>query len=209
MKLLELRNTTPARLIDELLKSNLFKKELGRGQRGIAFELNDKTVVKAWVGDPGYDAWIEYAKNNPSPFFIKVLSPVKTLKLEFYDVKYVKLEKLEKRNGVFDGFLMDNKLMDICGYLNEERYPPFMTSQEIWDKIGVKPTAKWIAFTNKIIELAEQMLSEGFELDLNKNNIGRRHNSNLPVIMDALHANLKIFGQELVDIDQILVDKVH
>jgi hypothetical protein len=204
-----LQKLSPDELIKELLSRGFLKKELGRGSKGIAFELTDGTVLKAWVSDPAYESWIQYAAKYPSPFFVKVLSPVKKFKAAEFELKYVRLEKLKPFKPTrWEGVHLNDTLVELVNYLDEVRYPPFEPAKDILiHELGFDQPVnkKWVAFTSAIVEIAEQLMLEGYRLDTGGNNLGTRDGKN-PVIIDALHADWDYFP-ELIDVNQYLKKK--
>lgn len=201
-----LQKLTPDELLQKLKSSGFFKRELGRGKRGIAFELRDGTVLKAWVNDPGYEEWIKYCATHSSKYHVKVLSKVKEFKTDSQTFKYVRLEKLQKsKNGWAAAEIKDLNGFseDLCGFLNST-YPPYAKALKVLrDELQTDdPNLKLLELTQTIINIANAMRGEGFKLDLHLNNFGMRQDQ--PVIIDPLHADDEYF--DAVELQKVLKD---
>ena len=101
--------------------------QVASGSFGFVIKSSKPYVYKLWNEDPAWEAWLEYAKDNPNKYFVKQLSPIKQLRLNMSIVggspfvkdrgnkdngkivilKYVKLEKLTRINSTIADIVDD------------------------------------------------------------------------------------------------------
>ena len=70
----------------------------GNGAQAYVFiHPNNKEVIKFWMFDSAYEAFIKYAKQHQSNQFIpKIIKGINELKFKNHTIKYVRIEKLKE-----------------------------------------------------------------------------------------------------------------
>jgi hypothetical protein len=151
---------------------------------------NKSYVYKVWTHDPAFDSWLKYAVANPSKYMIKVLSPVKELKLlvdvnrtKEYKLKCVKLEKLDTLprslyhlvEQVFHAALdligdeQELTIKSLKSYLDEDEHEDLELNQP---------------FFEAYLDVAKSMLAAGHAFDGHSDNIMWRESNLCMVITD-------------------------
>jgi hypothetical protein len=232
MKLIEIKGTksleyTDANeLVKKLLDQGFFKKKLGRGMYGIAFELPKGDVLKCWVSDHAYESFIEYcAKNKSNPYLIKPLGQIRRFPIFYHDeeydsneaakAKFVRLEKLTPIKSLEDFGYNDSskskaeKFLDSLQYIaihqGMEDIPEIDGSDGMLKWVGLDPTKSTPQFQKNIIEIGKVIVhirheTDMGELDLQLGNFGMRGKQ--IVLMDPVKDE---FGDgDLIKLDSVL-----
>lgn len=180
--------------MEELIIKGIQKnyKLIGNGSFGMVFDnpIKSNEVIKIWVNDPGYEAFLEYAMKHPTDNLIKVFKLGK-LNLKFkkknVTLKYARIEKLTKKQ-LFNRFGNDKngfELNDAIYFLEEYG----LKTKSITDLI--KAANKFFNPTNIKDELLpddliqfliicfnlHKAIGKGFELDIVQRNIMTRGNT--------------------------------
>lgn len=235
MKLQEIKGTKSLKftdadeLVQKLIDQGFFKKKLGRGMYGIAFELQNGDVLKCWASDPAYEKFIEYcAAHKSNPYLIKPKGKMRRIPLSYVDQEYdseeaaffrfIRLEKLEPVSSLKDFGYPDGSQDRAERFLNsfqntaiyqgyDEEVPPLDGKDEMFKYLGLDPAKVTTEFRKNILEIAKLVIhfrheTDFGELDLQLGNFGMRGSQ--VVIMDPVKDE---FGDgELIPIAKVLKD---
>lgn len=207
-------------ILSQLFDAGVFKKELGRGGFGIAFELKNGEVLKVWAEDQAYEKYITYCSANQSnPFLVRTLGKVKKFKMKYeeYDedevqeMKFIRIEKLDEADNLTDfGYPQPDRkksqsfLYDIASVVLEEfEDVPEPGTDEFLTWAGLDPkkaTPKFKKFIEVAIEVFRHLRNDlGLELDLKMNNFAKRGDQ--IVFLDPVI-------DEFFDVEPIEIEKV-
>lgn len=232
MKLFEIKGTKSLEwsdadeLIKKLMDQGFFKKKLGRGMYGIAFELSKGDVLKCWISDKAYENFIEYcAKNKSNPYLIKPLGQVRRFPIQYKDqehgweeaarARFVRLEKLDPVKSLHDFGYKDSSKEKVEKFCNSLQYiainqgmediPEIDGSDEMLKWIGLDPTKSTPLFKKNIVEIGKVIVyirheTDIGELDLHPGNFGMRGKQ--IVLMDPVKDEFS--DGELIKLDSVL-----
>lgn len=200
--------------LEQVLKSMKNYKEEGRGTFSVVMGSGNE-VIKFWISDSAYDAFINYVIANPSKYFPKLLSKPKNLSAFFRrpenfpdKIKYVRMEKLSyKRSDVEAGIIQ--MIFDDLKFCRNQKELDFLISntQKPTDKYPSKSKEILKSMIKDIPEFYREMYKmikdlvreKGNRLDIHDFNMGYRPNGEL-VIIDPIY-NTK----SLDDLDHIFI----
>lgn len=227
-----LASKTPDDIIKALLEKGVFKKFLGQGVYGIAFQLSNDKVLKVWAGDPAFEGYVKYcAEHSKNPYLLKVFGKPRKLKTTLVDrddeddkgslieLNFVRTELLQpitssSQLGYDDS---SKKVASILSNINfNVVYEGYSDDAQILDgsddslkHMGLDPTKsteKFRSFIKNVYPILHHFRHvAGFELDLQVANIGLRGNQ--IVLLDPI---VDAFGDgEIIRLEDLGIDFKH
>lgn len=191
-------HSTGEQLMMRLAANGVFKKKLGRGVFGYAFEISNNEVLKVWADDPGYEAYLEYCqKHSNNPYLLKIHGKVREFKMknsndhdQVEDMKFVRIEKLEipkslKPFGYNQSDYQKSQKFFVAlqSYVMDNHDHP-STKRDIEDitqylkKFGLdekRSSPKFEKFLKEALNILDDLYNKvGLDLDLHLSNFGMR-----------------------------------
>ena len=100
----------------------------GNGAQAYVFiHPNNKEVIKFWMFDSAYEAFIKYVKEHQSNQFLpKIIKGINELKFKNHTIKYIRMEKLKELKVQIEKALLENldSLMEEYKKVKFETIPP-------------------------------------------------------------------------------------
>jgi hypothetical protein len=196
---------------DVLSSMDKTHKALGRGAFGVALKNSSKPeVVKFWISDSAYDAYVKYISEHPSKYFPKLYSKPKKLSAFFLrtadfpdKVNYVKMEALERASMEEADIIAEifNQLRKMPSKKEVDAYvEKFLRSaNNVFDEYMIKKLNKMVAdvrdFCQEMYEMLRGTLGGGHSIDIHSENIMKRKNGEL-VITDPIYNHEDMMAAE-------------
>ena len=184
------QHATGEQLMMRLVANGVFKKKLGRGVYGYAFEISNDEVLKVWADDPGYETYLEYCqKHKDNPYLLKVLSKVRKFKMKnsndhdyVEDMKFVRIEKLEipkslKPFGYHMSSFQDSQkfLAALQKYITAGKdYLPHKELLAVFKLEERRSSPEFEEFLKQAFEILGDLYDQGLDLDIHLSNFGLR-----------------------------------
>lgn len=208
----KLWGTDAETLIRTLMDKGAFKKVLGAGAFGIAFELPNGTVLKCWGDDAGFEEWIQYClKHKSNPYLPKFLGKIGMFSVTGHGhefptgIKYIRMEKLEKAKSLkdfgYDGEFFSEKralhrfFSNLQDGITQEYGPeipyPKKLNKKFYELSGLeieKVTPKFEQFIKMVEKIMREIRTKGkgySDPDLALRNFAMRGDQ--PVLLDPLN----------------------
>jgi len=170
-----------------LEKEGVFKKLLGKGVYGYAFELSDSEVLKIWVDDKAYEEYIAYCiKHQDNPYLLKVHGKIQHFQMRHaltgkpQDMKFIRVEHLKMPKSLIDfGYEDSSEIIEhrIFGRMSNYKFLKKQSVPEMLEFIGAdvkKSTPKFIDFLENCVEVGRELFKHELSPDFHIGNFGMR-----------------------------------